>query len=51
VVVEPDHHYAGVFASLRDATARPEARALLAEALRRAEASRYVLAETRHRLP
>lgn len=51
VVVEPDHHYAGVFASLRDAAARPDARALLAEALRRAEASRYVLAETRHRLP
>jgi len=49
--VEPDHHYQRVFASLLDRYADPGARDRIAEALRRARRSGYVLRELHLSLP
>ncbi len=46
VVVDPDYHYRGVFASLLETLHHPEARRLILEASRRVSDS-YVLSETR----
>jgi len=43
VTVDPGHHYRGVFRSLLGSLETAEARERIAEALRRAEAARYVL--------
>jgi len=51
VSVDPDFHYRGVYRSLLSSLEKPEARALIREALRRADAARYVLAERRQTLP
>jgi hypothetical protein len=47
VVVDPDHHYRGVFAELGRLYSDPEARRLIEEASRRISTSTYVLAEIR----
>jgi hypothetical protein len=47
VIVDPDFHYRGVFASLIDALNDRQALGMIAEAGRRASESRYVLAEIR----
>jgi GNAT superfamily N-acetyltransferase len=50
VSVDPDHHYRGVFESLRNSYRDPEARALIEEAYRRSQESSYVLVEIRRAL-
>ncbi len=47
VTVDPDYHYRGVFQELLGVYTDPKARALMTEALRRADVSRYVLREVR----
>jgi hypothetical protein len=51
VTVDPDFHYRGVFEYLLETLEDPDARARLAEALRRTSESTYVLSEVRRPLP
>lgn len=51
VTVDPDHHYRGLFGSLRNAYDDPEAREMMEEAYRRTTSSAFVLEEIRRPLP
>jgi len=51
VVVDPDHHYRGLFAALGGSYTDPEALALIEEAHRRTKESAYTLSTKRRPLP